>query len=155
MLKIAELRQKDYQYDEAVEVYASLMAKYPLCNEAKIAVYRQAKARMWLARRLAYNTPRCVDTLNYLKMMISKYPELPETEEMKGWMAELSAYLEKDAYEEALFYDTKQRTRHAAIEAWKRYLEDHPESVHAEKIKARIAELENTAVKTTTSNKGE
>jgi regulator of sirC expression with transglutaminase-like and TPR domain len=74
---------------------------------------------------------------------------------MKGWMAELSAYLEKDAYEEALFYDTKQRTRHAAIEAWKRYLEDHPESVHAEKIKARIAELENTAVKTTTSNKGE
>ena len=153
MLKIADLREQDYQYEEAVQVYAALMAKYPLTSEAKVAVYRQAKARMWLARRLAYNTPRCVDTLNYLKMMISKYPELPEIEELKGWHSELSAYLEKDAYEQALFYDSKQRTRHASISAWKRYLEEHPESVHAEEIKARISELEKAASIANTSNK--
>jgi outer membrane protein assembly factor BamD (BamD/ComL family) len=107
---------------------------------------------MWLARRLAYNRPRCIDTLNYLKMMIAKYPELPEIEEMKGWHSELSAYLEKDAYEQALFYDSKQRTRHASIAAWKRYLEEHPDSVYSEKIKARIAELESAA-NATSSNK--
>ena len=153
MLKIADLREKDYQYEEAVQVYGALMAKYPVTAAVKTAVYRQAKARMWLARRLAYNTPRCLDTLNYLKMMIVKHPDLPEIEEMKKWESELSAYLEKDAYEDALFYDSKQRTRHASIAAWKRYLEEHPTSVHAEEIKARIANLEAAAAKAASPSK--
>ena len=145
MLKIADLREQDYQYDEAVQVYASIISKFPFHSQSRIAVYRQAKARMWLVRRLSYNSVRCKDTANYFKMMIPKYPDLPEIEEMKTWEKELLAYMEKDEYEKAKFYDSRQRTRHASVNAWKRYLEEHPSSPYAEEIKKRIAELESNA----------
>ena len=60
---------------------------------------------------------------------------------MAGWLDELEKYLEKDAYERAKFYDTRQRTRHAAIASWERFLQDHPASPHVEEVNRRLDEL--------------
>ncbi len=141
MLKIADLREQEDQYEEAVQVYATLASKFPLTPEARAATYLEAKARMWLCRRLSYNRPRCKDTLNYLDMAMKRFPDLDQLDELKTWQSELSQQLAEDAYAQAKFYDTKQRTRHAALSAWERFLKEYPDSPHAEEARARIEAL--------------
>ena len=142
MLKIADLREQNDEYEEAVQVYNQLVMKFPKTTEAEVAVYLQAKARMWLCRRLSYNIPRCVDTQKYLKMMIADHPRHDRVDEMKEWLAELEMHLEADAYRRAKFYDSKQRTPHAAAAAWERFLREYPLSPHADEIRARIETLQ-------------
>ena len=141
-LKIADLREQNDEYEEAVQVYNQLIMKFPKTAEAEAAVYLQAKARMWLCRRLSYNIPRCVDTQKYLKMMIADHPRHDRVDEMKEWLAELERHLEADAYRRAKFYDSKQRTPHAAAAAWERFLREYPLSPHADEIRARIETLQ-------------
>ena len=141
MLKIADLREQEDQYEEAVQVYATLSSKFPQTPEARAATYLEAKARMWLCRRLSYNRHRCKDTHNYLDMAMKKVPDLDQMDELKTWRSELSQHLSEDAYAQAKFYDTKQRTRHAALTAWERFLKEYPDSPHAEEARARIEAL--------------
>ena len=142
MLKIADLREQNDEHEEAVQVYNQLVMKFPRTTEAEVAVYLQAKARMWLCRRLSYNIPRCVDTQKYLKMMVAEHPRHDRVDEMKEWLAELEKHLEADAYRRAKFYDSKQRTPHAAAAAWQRFLKDYPLSPHADEVRARIETLQ-------------
>lgn len=141
LLKIADLREQDQQYEEAVKVYGMLQNRFPLSDAARTAAYREARARMWLCRRLAYNVPRCRDTAGYLEMTLARHPNLEQADEVRGWAAELARYMAEDAYRTAKFYDSKQRTRHAARASWERYLAEYPDSPHAEEVRARIAEL--------------
>ncbi len=141
MLKIADLREQEDQYEEAVQVYATLASKFPLTPEAQLATYLEAKARMWLCRRLAYNIPRCKDTAGYLAMALKRFPDLEQAGEIREWRAELMNYMSEDAYKTAKFYDSRQRTRHAALSSWERYLKEYPDSAHAAEVRARIEEL--------------
>ena len=141
MLKIADLREQEDEYEEAVQVYATLASKFPRTPEARVATYLEAKARMWLCRRLAYNVPRCKDTADYLAMALKRFPDLDEAAEIREWRDELIQHLSEDAYAQAKFYDTKQRTRHAALTAWERFLKEYPDSPHADEARARIEAL--------------
>ena len=141
MLKIGDLREQEDQYEEAVQVYATLVSKFPLVPEARVATYLEARARMWLCRRLSYNIPRCKDTANFLTMALKRFPDLDEAEELKTWRGELEKHMAEDDYVRAKFYDTRQRTRHAALVAWERFLKEHPDSPHADEARARIEAL--------------
>ena len=141
MLKIGDLREQEDQYEEAAQVYATLVSKFPLTPEARVATYLEAKSRMWLCRRLSYNIPRCKDTANFLTMALKRFPDLDEAEELKTWREELKTHMSEDAYVQAKFYDTKQRTRHAALTAWERFLKEYPDSPHADEARARIEAL--------------
>ncbi|MBO5940070.1 MAG: tetratricopeptide repeat protein [Kiritimatiellae bacterium] len=141
LLKIANLRELDADYEDAIQVYSTLRSRYIGTNEARAALYLEAKARMWLVRRLAYNHPRCKDTENYLKLALRNDPSHPNAEEMRTWLKDLSSYLSEDAWKRAKFYDSRQRTRHAAIASYTRFIAEHPDSVHVEEARARIAEL--------------
>ena len=143
MLKIAGLRELDTDYEEAIKVYSSLRSRYPGTDAARVALYREAKARMWLVRRLAYNLPRCKDTESYLKLAVKNDPSHPDVEEMRTWLKELSDYLAEDAWTRAKFYDTRMRTRHATIAAYERFIAEHPDSTHADEARARVAALKN------------
>ena len=155
MLKIADLREQDQQYEEAVLVYAALMSRFPSSPEARVAAYLQAKARMWLVRRLAYNLPRCKDTASYLQMTLKRLPDHPQAEEMKTWLDELKVYMAEDAYVRAKFYDSRQRTSHAAAAAYERFLEEYPDSTHAEEVSRRLDELRGAGVEAASKKKGE
>ena len=155
MLKIADLREQDQQYEEAVLVYAALMSRFPSSPEARVAAYLQAKARMWLVRRLAYNLPRCKDTASYLQMTLKRLPDHPQAEEMKTWLDELKAYMAEDAYVRAKFYDTRQRTSHAAAASYERFLEEYPDSAHAEEVSRRLDELRGAGAEAAPKKKGE
>ena len=147
MLRIADLREQDHDYEEAVKVYSTLRSRYPGTVEARQALYLEAKDRMWLVRRLAYNLPRCKDTEGYLRLALRKDPSHPNAEEMQTWLRELRDYMSKDAWTRAKFYDSKQRTRHAAIASYEKFLSEYPDSSHADAARARIEELKNGASK--------
>ena len=141
LLKIAALREQDYDYEEAVKVYAGIRNRYAGTPEARSALYLEAKARMWIVRRLAYNIPRCQDTEKYLKAALRRDPDHPDAAEMRGWQGELREYLAGDAWTRAKFYDTKQRTAHAAAAAYAKFVSEYPDSPHAEEARRRIEEL--------------
>ena len=141
MLKIAALREEDNQLEEAISVYGLIASKYPGTQEAEASVYLQAKARMALCRRLAYNKPRCIDSANYIKMVLKRDPGRPHAAEMEEWRRELLTHLSEEAWADAKFYDSRQRTAHAAVSAYERFIVEHPESAHAEEARRRIAEI--------------
>ena len=141
MLKIAGLREQDSDYEEAIKVYSTLRSRYPATKEARRALYLEAKARMWIVRRLAYNLPRCKDTESFLRLALRNDPSHPDAEAIRAWLGELTDYLAEDAWVRAKFYDTKQRTRHAAIAAYEKFLAEHPDSARAGEARDRIAEL--------------
>ena len=47
----------------------------------------------------------------------------------------------EDAFKRAKFYDTRQRTPHAATAAYERFLEEYPDSSHAEYVSRRLDEI--------------
>lgn len=141
MLKVANLREQDIDYEEAVKVYSTLRSRHPGTSEARQALYLEAKARMWLVRRLAYNLPRCKDTESYLKLATRKDPSHPNVEEMREWLKELREYIAEDAWKRASFYDSRQRTSHAALASYEKFLSEYPDSSHAEEARARIEAL--------------
>lgn len=147
MLKIADLREQDMDYEEAVKVYATLRNRHPGTKEARRALYLEAKSRMWLVRRLAYNLPRCQDTESFLKLAIKKDPSHPDVEEMRTWLKELRDYVAEDAWTRAKFYDSRQRTGHAAAASYRKFISEYPDSPHAEEARRRIGEIESSSKK--------
>lgn len=141
MLQIAAIREQEHQYEEAVEVYSTLVSKFPATTEARNALYLGSKARMWLVRRHAYNQKRCQDTVNHLKRVLHLAPDHENAAEMTGWLNEITEYLAEDAFVRAKFYDTKQRSRHASVAAYERFLKEYPQSKHAEEARVRVREL--------------
>ena len=141
LLKIADLREQDQQYEEAVKIYAQLQSKHPLSMEARKAAYLEGKDRMWLCRRLAYNVPRYRDTEGYLKATLQRYPDFEQAEEFRTWIGELGNHAAEDAWKATRFYDSRQRTRHATRSAYERFVAEYPESPHVGEARARIAEL--------------
>lgn len=145
MLRIAALREADTDYEEAVKVYGVLRNRWAGTAGAVKSVYLEAKARMWIVRRLAYNLPRCKDTENYLRLALRQNPGHANANEMHGWLAELGDYLSEDAWARAKFYDSKRRTRHAAIASYERFIKEYPDSEHAQEARARVEELKNAS----------
>lgn len=138
MLRIAALRIEEQEFSEAVDVYASLIANYPESPEAKEAVYLQAKYMKHMVELHEYNEVRYRNTANFIKLALERMPNHEKAGELKEFMADLNERLEEAAYNKALFYDTHQRTRAAAVAAYEKFLEDFPKSIRADAVKERI-----------------
>ena len=140
MLTIASLREDEGRNEEAVKVYENLRNLYPESAEAKRAFGREARARVEILRECGYNRARCQDTVNYLQMALRSC--LPE--DAAGIREDLEAIrgqVEEDSYWSARFYDSKTRTTRSAIAAYEKFLEEYPQSSHAEEIRARLEVL--------------
>ena len=61
---------------------------------------------------------------------------------------EFSCRIEEETYRGAVFYDSTTRTKRSAISAYEGFLAEYPQSVHADEIKARIAELKGASGET-------
>ena len=140
MLTIASLREDEGKYDKAVEVYENLCSIHPDSEQAKTAVAREAAARMVILHDREYNRYRCRDTIDFMRMALRKCrPD--DAEKIQGYLDEASALLEDEAYRGAKFYDSKTRTKRSAINAYERFLAEHPRSEHADEVRARVEEL--------------
>ena len=140
MLTVAQLREDEGKYTEAVKVYENLRNLYPESEEAKTAVLREAGVRTILLKDHAYNRARTQDTIDFMKMALQSC----RPEDVAAIRAHLDAALglmEDEAYRGACFYDSTTRTKRSAVNAYEQFLRDYPQSAHADEIRARIEEL--------------
>ena len=142
MLTVAELREDDGEYEKAIQVYENIRNLYGREPEARTALYREARARMEVLRKHAYNRGRCRDTIDFLKMALAAAPDAKAKVDYEAWLAEAVALIEDEAYAAAKFYDARTRTKRSAISAYERFLSDYPASAHAEEARARLLELQ-------------
>ena len=140
MMTIADLREEEGRFSEAIKVYENLRNIHPERPEAKSALYREAKVRMVVLREHEYNRARCRDTISFLKSAEAGCDSAVK-EEIAQWRLEAQKVLEDEAYAAARFYDSKTRTPRSAINAYERFLAEFPASVHAEEAKRRLEEL--------------
>ena len=140
MLTIAALREDEGKYEEAVKVYENLRNIHPDSREASLALAREADARMVVFREKAYNRARCRDTADFLSLALRSCRPV-DVERLKGYLGEVRGMMEDEAYRSAKFYDSPTRTVRSAVNAYERFLADHPESSRADEVRARIEEL--------------
>lgn len=140
MLTIADLREEEGKYSEAVKVYENLRNIHSGSPEAKKAVFLEARSRMTVLRQCEYNRDRALDTRDFLKQaMISCEEE--SIMQIKEFLDEVSSLLENEAYQAAKFYDSKMRTVRSAVNAYEKFLAEYPEGAFAPVVKARLEEL--------------
>jgi len=142
MMTVAGLREDECEWEKAVLVYENLRSLFGHEPEAKEALHREGRARMNLVREHGYNRDRCTDTIGFLRQALASGPDAAAKADFERWLQETVALVEDEAYAAARFYDSRTRTRRSAINAYERFLAEHPASVHAEEARARLTELQ-------------
>ena len=142
MLIVGGIRTSEKEVDEAIKVYDGLLNRYGESAQATDAAYLSAKCRYDRASKHTYNEAHCRDAISFLRAITARMPRHPQIGEMKGWLEELAAQLEEQCYKNAVFYDTRQRNRNAALMAYNSFLREFRESKYADRVRARVAELE-------------
>ena len=140
MLIVGSLREDEGKYDEAIKVYENLRNTHPDAPQAAEALMREAEVRMVVLRDRAYNRMRCRDTIDFMKLALVRCRPT-DAETLRGFLVEAQQLIEREDYLGAKFYDSTTRTKRSAVNAYERFLAEHPTSAHAEEIRARIAEL--------------
>ena len=140
MLTIGGLREDEGKYDEAIKVYENLRNIRPDAPESKLAVVREADSRMFCLRERSYNRSRCRETIDFLRSAI-RWCRPEDAEHLQDLFVEAMSLMEEEAYRSAAFYDSTTRTLRSAINAYERFLSEHPSSARAAEVKARLEEL--------------
>ena len=140
MLIIGSLREDEGKYEEAVKVYENLRNTHREAPESATALMREAEARMTVLRERAYNRARSRETADFLSTAL-RTCKPGDTEVLEGYLAEVRALMEDEAYRGAKFYDSPTRTVRSAVNAYERFLAEHPDSARADEVRARLEEL--------------
>ena len=140
MLTIATLRVDEGKPEEAVKVYENLRNLHPGTEFALTAVCREAEVRMSIIREHEYNRSRCQDTIDYLRLAL-RTCRPSDAAAIQALLEEAQSMIAEEAYRAAKFYDSRTRTKRSAINAYERFLEDYPQSAHADEIRARLEQL--------------
>ena len=142
MLIVGGLRTSEKETDEAIKVYDGLLYRYPESAQATDAAYLSAKCRYDRATKNAYNEAYSRDAIAFLRAIAARMPRHPQIGEVTAWLNELSAQLEERSYKNAVFYDSRQRNRQAALSAYRNFLTEFRDSKYADRVRARLEELE-------------
>ena len=144
MLTIGSLRETEGKNDEAIKVYENLRNTHPATPQAKEGLMREAEVRMIVLREHDYNRMRCRDTINFMKMALVRCRP-SDVETLRGFLVEAQCLIEREDYLGAKFYDSSTRTRRSAVNAYERFLSEHPTSAYAEEVRARVSVLKGEA----------
>jgi len=142
MLIVGGIRTSEKETDEAIKVYDGLLNRYGETDQATDAAYLSAKCRYDRASKNTYNEAHCRDAISFLRAVTARMPRHPQIGQMTKWLEELTGQLEEQSYRNAVFYDTRQRNRRAALMAYNTFLKEFRDSKYADRVRARIAELE-------------
>jgi outer membrane protein assembly factor BamD (BamD/ComL family) len=138
MLTIAQLREDEQKYAEAVQVYENLRSLRPDSPEAMTALHREGKVRMKLLEMHGYNRDRVRDTIAFLRSALRGRLDDDIRTDFEAYLAKTVDMEAEEAYKAAKFYDSRTRTLRSAITAYERFLKDYPSSSHADEVRARI-----------------
>lgn len=142
MLIAGDIRREEKEIDEAIKIYDGLLNRYPRSPEAEVAAFFAAGCRYNRSRTQASNEANIRDAMTFMKTVQVVMPNHPQRDQLTKWSAELDTQLEEHNYKSALFYDTKQRNKAAAVAAYRRFLTEFRNSKYAEDVRRRLADLE-------------
>jgi len=145
MLIIGSIRVSQGELQEAISVYDGILNRFPTTPQAVSAAFLTAQCRYELAVKHRYNEPRCREAIAFSKAVLARLPKHPQKEQMTVWLNELTGLLIEQNYQQAVFYDTKQRNVEAAKAAYRRFLTEFADSKYAPQVRDRLAELEKAA----------
>lgn len=145
MLIIGSIRVNQKELEEAVAVYDGLLNRFPKAPQASSAVFLAAQCRHSLAVKNNYNEARCREAISFFKSVLARLPNHPQKGQMTAWLNELTALLQEQNYQQAVFYDTRQRNTEAAKSAYRRFLAEFGDSPHGPEVRSRLDALEKGA----------
>ncbi len=145
MLIIGSIRVSQKELQEATSVYDGILNRFPGSPQSISAAFLAAQCRHELAIRHSYNEPRCRESIAFFKAVLARAPNHPQKEQMTTWLNELINLRIEQNYQQALFYDTRQRKPEAAVAAYRRFLTEFADSKYAPQVRARLTELEKGA----------
>ncbi|MBQ9432401.1 MAG: tetratricopeptide repeat protein [Kiritimatiellae bacterium] len=145
MLIIAGIRESEREYSEAIKVYDGILNRFPKSEQAVSAAYLDSKCRHMLSIKQRDNEARNRETIAFLKALLERQPNHPQKSEIELWYREHQAMLEDQNYQKAVFYDSSQRSLDASQNAYRRFLQEFPNSRYAPTVKARLEALEKGA----------
>lgn len=141
LLTVAELREEELRYEEAVQVFENLRNHYPESDEALESYYLESRARIGLLRAFGYNRNRVLDSISFFGMAENVRLSDEKSAEITEWKNEALRLVEDEAFRAAQFYDSRTRTKRSAISAYERFLAEYPDSPRAAEARARIENL--------------
>jgi len=141
LFEIARLREEEGKDDLAVKTFENLRNLYPTSAEADRSLLAEGAIRVRLLKEHAYNLTRAKDTLGYLEMAVRRVLAEEDRRQLEAWRQEAVAKIETEEFLAAKFYDSRTRTPRSAINAYERFIEQYPASVHVEAAKARLLVL--------------
>lgn len=147
LLTIAALREDEERLEQAITVYENLRNLYPSTPQSGTAYLREARDRMKLVKALGYNRARTRDTLDFLHLARRQAQDEAALSEVGGYIGEVEALLEDEAWKAAVFYDTRMRTKRSAVNALEKYLSEYPAGAHAEEARLRLQALKEGEAK--------
>lgn len=145
MMRIAALRSESGDRARAVLAYEEVRNRFAGTPQAAEALYLEAKELAAQVRENPHNRHRRRHAINYMKQALEKSPDHPRAKEIKAWMDALEAEAEEEAWKEALFYDTRQRSRNAAVSAYEVFAEQFPGSPRAAQARERVKAIKGGA----------
>lgn len=136
--------------DKALDPYETVMARYPQSAWAPVAAFQSARARVMLCRKYPRDEKRTRAALLSIDSVLATWvPRMadPDTAraELREWRREVYAQQSHADFEQAEFYDTIRRKPEAAIAAYQRFLQLHPDATESTRARQRLAELGATA----------
>jgi len=146
MLIIGSIRVSQGERQEAIAVYDGILNRFPASPQAVSATYLTAQCRYDLAVKHSYNEPRCREAISFSKAVLARLPNHPQKAQMTAWLNELTGLLLEQNYQQAVFYDTRQRNVDAAKAAYRRFLTEFADSKYAQQVRERLTELEKSPV---------
>ena len=144
MLAIAELREDEQHWTEAIKVYENLRNLHRGTPEAGEALVREAAARMKVLEEMGYNRERALDTVAFLEQAEGECGG-GDRETISGMLGEARALVDDEAFAAAKFYDSRIRTKRSAVNAYEMYLANYPQGRHVEEARTRLEELKKGA----------
>ena len=81
------------KYDEAIKVYENLRNIHPASKEAMTAPIRESEVRMIVLREREYNRLRCQDTIDFLKLALTRCRP-SDAELLQGFLTEAQRLIE-------------------------------------------------------------
>ncbi len=142
LLIIGSIRVSEGEREEAISVYDGLLNRFPDSPQAVSATFLAAQCRYDLAVKHNYNESRCRESIAFFKSVLARTPNHPQKDQMTAWQNELTSLLLEQNYQQAVFYDTRQRNTEAAKSAYRRFLTEFADSKYAQRVRDRLAELE-------------
>jgi outer membrane protein assembly factor BamD (BamD/ComL family) len=153
MLIIGSIRVSAGEKQEAISVYDGILNRFPGSPQSVSAAHLSAQCRYELAVKHSYNEPRCREAIAFFKAILARVPNHPQKEQLTGWLNELTTLQLEQNYQQAFFYDNRQRKPEAAIAAYRRFLSEFADSKYAPQVRARLVELEKGTAPVTTPAK--